>query len=47
MLDPVELKLFPSCFDCISWSPDGELAVALGEYVHVLVSEPRHFQPRK
>ncbi|EQL38369.1 hypothetical protein BDFG_00721 [Blastomyces dermatitidis ATCC 26199] len=35
-LDPVELKLFPSCFDCISWSPDGELAVALGEYVHVL-----------
>ncbi|KAG5295467.1 zinc-finger of transcription factor IIIC complex domain-containing protein [Histoplasma capsulatum G186AR] len=37
MLDPVELKLFPSCFDCISWSPDGELAVALGEYVHVLI----------
>ncbi|KLJ08804.1 hypothetical protein EMPG_15772 [Blastomyces silverae] len=35
-LDPVELKLFPSCFDCISWSLDGELAVALGEYVHVL-----------
>ncbi|OJD28094.1 hypothetical protein ACJ73_00491 [Blastomyces percursus] len=36
-LDPVELKLFPSCFDCISWSPDGELAVALGENVHVLI----------
>ncbi|OAX82506.1 hypothetical protein ACJ72_03143 [Emergomyces africanus] len=37
MLDPVELKLFPSCFDCIAWSPDGDLAVALGEYVHVLI----------
>ncbi|KKZ61842.1 hypothetical protein EMCG_03631 [[Emmonsia] crescens] len=39
MLDPVELKLFPSCFDCISWSPDGALAVALGECVHVLIPQ--------
>ncbi|OJD16574.1 hypothetical protein AJ78_03265 [Emergomyces pasteurianus Ep9510] len=39
MLDPVELKLFPSCFDCITWSRDGDLAVALGEYVHVLIPQ--------
>lgn len=37
MLDPVNLQLFPSCDDCLSWSADGELAVAAGEYVHILV----------
>lgn len=40
MLDPVELQLFPSCYNCISWSSDGELAVAAGEYIHILVSIP-------
>lgn len=37
MLDPVNLQLFPSCDNCLSWSADGELAVAAGEYVHILV----------
>ena len=37
MLNPVELRLFPSCQDCLAWSADGELAVAGGEYVHILV----------
>lgn len=38
MLGPLELQLFPSCFNCISWSADGEIAVAAGEYVQILVS---------
>ncbi|KAE8357504.1 transcription factor IIIC subunit delta N-term-domain-containing protein [Aspergillus caelatus] len=37
MLGPLELQLFPSCFNCISWSADGEIAVAAGEYVQILV----------
>ncbi|KAE8133706.1 transcription factor IIIC subunit delta N-term-domain-containing protein [Aspergillus pseudotamarii] len=40
MLGPLELQLFPSCFNCISWSADGEIAVAAGEYVQVLT--PKH-----
>ena len=40
MLNTVNLKLFPSCYDCLSWSADGELAVAAGEYIHVLVRNP-------
>ncbi|KAB8256324.1 transcription factor IIIC subunit delta N-term-domain-containing protein [Aspergillus pseudonomiae] len=40
MLGPLELQLFPSCFNCISWSADGEIAVAAGEYVQILT--PRH-----
>jgi hypothetical protein len=38
MLSPVDLSFFPSCFDALSWSADGDLAVAAGEYVQVLVS---------
>jgi hypothetical protein len=38
MLDPVEFQLSPSCYDCLAWSADGELAIAAGEYVHILVS---------
>lgn len=38
MLESVELNLTPSCLDCMSWSADGDLAVASGELVHVLVS---------
>jgi hypothetical protein len=38
MLDPVELSVFPSCTDAISWSSDGELAVAAGDYFQILVS---------
>lgn len=40
MLSPVTLRVFPSCYDCLSWSGDGELAVAAGEYVHILVCDP-------
>ncbi|KAK2757538.1 hypothetical protein FQN54_004507 [Arachnomyces sp. PD_36] len=36
MLGALELTVTPSCTDCISWSEDGELALAAGEYVHVL-----------
>ncbi|KAL4757846.1 uncharacterized protein BDW70DRAFT_105381 [Aspergillus foveolatus] len=36
MLDPIELQVFPSSYDCISWSEDGDIAVAAGEYVYIL-----------
>lgn len=36
----VELQLSPSCYSCLSWSEDGELAMAAGEYVQILVSAP-------
>ncbi|KAL5344089.1 transcription factor IIIC subunit delta N-term-domain-containing protein [Aspergillus crustosus] len=36
MLEPLQLQLFPSCYNCISWSDDGEIAVALDEYVQIL-----------
>ncbi|KAI9373447.1 transcription factor IIIC subunit delta N-term-domain-containing protein [Aspergillus egyptiacus] len=36
MIEPVELQVFPSGYDCISWSEDGEIAVATGEYVQIL-----------
>ncbi|KAK2749096.1 hypothetical protein FQN55_003798 [Onygenales sp. PD_40] len=39
MLEPVELNLYPSSFDCLSWSTDGDLAIALGEYVYVLIPQ--------
>ncbi|KAJ5083056.1 hypothetical protein N7532_012099 [Penicillium argentinense] len=37
MLSPIQLPLQPSCFEALSWSPDGEIAVAAGEHVHVLI----------
>ncbi|OJJ54242.1 hypothetical protein ASPSYDRAFT_161355 [Aspergillus sydowii CBS 593.65] len=36
MLDPLELQVFPSSYNCVSWSEDGEIAVAANEYVHIL-----------
>ncbi|KKK20006.1 hypothetical protein AOCH_004024 [Aspergillus ochraceoroseus] len=36
MLDPVELQVFPSCYNCISCSDEGEIAIATGEYVQIL-----------
>ncbi|RDW58985.1 uncharacterized protein DSM5745_11191 [Aspergillus mulundensis] len=36
MLEPLELQVFPSSYNCISWSEDGEIAVAAGEFVHIL-----------
>ncbi|KAL4880612.1 transcription factor IIIC subunit delta N-term-domain-containing protein [Aspergillus karnatakaensis] len=40
MLDPLELQVFPSCYNCLSWSSDGELAVASGENVLILTPKP-------
>jgi hypothetical protein len=37
MLEPLELQIYPSSYNCISWSEDGEIAVAAGEYVQILV----------
>ncbi|KAM5483705.1 hypothetical protein MaudMau93_006212 [Microsporum audouinii] len=37
MLEPLELRSYPSCSNCLSWSADGEVAVAAGEIVYVLV----------
>ncbi|KAL3484808.1 transcription factor IIIC subunit delta N-term-domain-containing protein [Aspergillus germanicus] len=40
MLEPLELQIYPSSYNCISWSEDGEIAVATGEYVQVLTPKP-------
>ncbi|CEL09641.1 hypothetical protein ASPCAL12774 [Aspergillus calidoustus] len=40
MLETLELQVFPSSYNCISWSEDGEIAVATGEYVQVLTPKP-------
>lgn len=37
MGDAIDLNLFPSCYNCLSWSDDGELAVADGDSVHLQV----------
>lgn len=37
MISPVESSVFPSCFSALAWSPDGELAVAGGDQVYILV----------
>ncbi|PYH88873.1 hypothetical protein BO71DRAFT_337885 [Aspergillus ellipticus CBS 707.79] len=36
MLGPLELPLYPSCYDCLAWSADGELAIAAGEHIQIL-----------
>ncbi|KAJ5379689.1 uncharacterized protein N7496_002117 [Penicillium cataractarum] len=36
MPSPVDLAFSPSCFESLSWSADGDLAVAAGEYVQIL-----------
>lgn len=33
----IELPFHPTVSDCLAWSPDGELAIAAGEFVHILV----------
>ena len=35
-IDNIQLQAVPSGINCISWSEDGDLALASGEYVHVL-----------
>ena len=37
MLQEVPLPFTPTVAHCITWSSDGELAVAAGEFVHILV----------
>ncbi|KAF7114586.1 hypothetical protein CNMCM5793_009231 [Aspergillus hiratsukae] len=36
MFDQVELNVYPSCYNCLAWSADGEVALAAGEYVQIL-----------
>ena len=43
MLQTVRIPVQPSCLDCLAWSSEGELAVAAGEEVHLLI--PRHGCP--
>ncbi|CAI7617824.1 unnamed protein product [Penicillium pancosmium] len=45
MLNPIELQLLPSCFGALSWSPDGELAVAAGEHVQILTPKTGGLKP--
>ncbi|MCJ1470133.1 hypothetical protein MMC07_008778 [Pseudocyphellaria aurata] len=45
MLPDVELLFHPNTIHCLAWSDDGELAIAAGEYVHILV--PRRHGPGK
>ncbi len=37
MLPDIELPFQPSATNCLSWSEDGELAVAAADHVHILV----------
>ncbi|KAL9006739.1 MAG: hypothetical protein Q9188_000517 [Gyalolechia gomerana] len=37
MLADVKLPFHPTATDCLAWSEDGELAIAAGEFVHILV----------
>ncbi|KAL8942935.1 MAG: hypothetical protein Q9211_001185 [Gyalolechia sp. 1 TL-2023] len=37
MLADVKLPFHPTAPDCLAWSEDGELAIAAGEFVHILV----------
>ncbi len=38
MLPNVQLPFHPDTINCLAWSNDGELAVAAGEFVHILAS---------
>ena len=39
MLPEVQLPFLPSAIDCLAWSEDRELAIAAGEFVHILASQ--------
>lgn len=43
MLSPAQIPVQPSSQDCLAWSSDGELAVAAGEEVYLLI--PQHGSP--
>ncbi|KAF3388478.1 hypothetical protein F1880_004530 [Penicillium rolfsii] len=42
MLRPVDLPFSPSCFEALSWSADGDLAIAAGEFVQILTPKKPH-----
>lgn len=39
MFPNVELPIQPNTVNCLTWSEDGELAIAAGEFVHILASQ--------
>ena len=45
MLPPVHIPVQPSSQDCLAWSPDGELAVAAGEEVYLLIPQHDSLEP--
>lgn len=40
-LDSIIVNGWPSCTDCLAWSSDGELAVAIGEFVYILTPKQK------
>ncbi|GAM40067.1 hypothetical protein TCE0_034f12120 [Talaromyces pinophilus] len=47
MAEALDLNLYPSCYNCLSWSDDGELAVAAGDAVHLQLPQwkPKYVHP--
>lgn len=45
MLPPVHIPVQPSSQNCLAWSPDGELAVAAGEEVYLLLPQHGGLEP--
>ena len=46
MLPRIHIPVQPSSQDCLAWSPDGELAVAAGEEVYLLIPQDDSPEPR-
>ena len=38
MLKDIQIPFYPSAANCLAWSKDGELAIAAGEHLHILVT---------
>jgi len=38
MLKNVRLRLLPTTYNCLAWSPEGSLALIAGEHVVILVA---------
>ena len=45
MLPRVHIPVQPSTPDCLTWSPDGELAIAAGEEVYLLIPQDGSAEP--
>lgn len=43
--DPIDLIGRPSCLDCLAWSPDGDLAVAMEEAIYILTPKQDVMSP--